>query len=216
MTTSKRALDVCGSTLGLVLLGPLFLMIALAIVMEDGGPVLFRQQRVGRGGRLFRLWKFRTMHVGAEYAGGQLTVGRDPRITRVGHWLRRAKLDELPQLLNVLRGEMSLVGPRPEVPRYVALYTPEQRAVLNEIPGITDPASLRYYDESIELARAADPERMYVEQIMPEKIRLNLEYAVRATPATDLVVVLSTLRRLIARSSRDERPGSLIGSTLRP
>jgi lipopolysaccharide/colanic/teichoic acid biosynthesis glycosyltransferase len=210
----KRTLDVGAAALGLVLLGPLFLVIALAIAIEDGGPVFFRQQRVGRGGELFRVWKFRTMRVDAERTGGQLTVGHDPRITRVGRWLRGGKLDELPQLVNVLRGEMSFVGPRPEVPRYVALYSPEQRAVLDERPGITDPASLRYYDESVVLANATDPEGLYVSQVMPEKIRLNLEYAARATPMTDLFIVLSTLRRIVMRS-HDEQHGSLVGTTLR-
>jgi len=210
----KRTLDVGAAALGLVLLGPLFLVIALAIAIEDGGPVFFRQQRVGRGGELFRVWKFRTMRVDAERTGGQLTVGHDPRITRVGRWLRGGKLDELPQLVNVLRGEMSFVGPRPEVPRYVALYSPEQRAVLDELPGITDPASLRYYDESVVLANATDPEGLYVSQVMPEKIRLNLEYAARATPMTDLFIVLSTLRRIVMRS-HDEQHGSLVGTTLR-
>lgn len=210
----KRTLDVGAAALGLVLLGPLFLVIALAIAIEDGGPVFFRQQRVGRGGELFRVWKFRTMRVDAERTGGQLTVGHDPRITRVGRWLRGGKLDELPQLVNVLRGEMSFVGPRPEVPRYVALYSPEQRAVLDELPGITDPASLRYYDESVVLAKATDPEGLYVSQVMPEKIRLNLEYAARATPMTDLFIVLSTLRRIVMRS-HDEQHGSLVGTTLR-
>ncbi|HKV50178.1 MAG TPA: sugar transferase [Gemmatimonadaceae bacterium] len=210
----KRAFDVVAAALGLVLLGPLFLVIAMAIALEDGGPVFFRQQRVGRGGELFRVWKFRTMRVDAERGGGQLTVGQDRRITRVGRWLRSAKVDELPQLVNVLRGEMSLVGPRPEVPRYVALYSPAQRAVLDELPGITDPASLRYYDESVVLANAADPEGLYVSHVMPEKIRLNLEYAARATPLTDLFIVMSTLRRIVARS-HDEQNGPLVDTTLR-
>jgi lipopolysaccharide/colanic/teichoic acid biosynthesis glycosyltransferase len=210
----KRVLDVAAAALGLVLLGPLFLVIAMAIALEDGGPVFFRQQRVGRGGRLFLLWKFRTMRVDAERIGGQLTVRGDPRITRVGQWLRGAKLDELPQLLNVLRGEMSLVGPRPEVPRYVALYSAEQRAVLEELPGITDPASLRYYDEGAVLGKSADPEGHYVSHVMPEKIRLNLEYARRATLVTDFRIVLSTLRRIVVRS-RDEQHGSLMRTTLR-
>ncbi|MGH7649173.1 MAG: sugar transferase [Gemmatimonadaceae bacterium] len=210
----KRVLDVAAATLGLVLLGPLFLVIAMAIALEDGGPVFFRQQRVGRGGRLFLLWKFRTMRVNAERMGGQLTVRGDPRITRVGQWLRGAKLDELPQLLNVLRGEMSLVGPRPEVPRYVALYSAEQRAVLEELPGITDPASLRYYDESAVLGKSTDPEGHYVSHVMPEKIRLNLEYAKRATLVTDIRIVLSTLRRIVVRS-HDDQHGSLIRTTLR-
>lgn len=210
----KRLLDVLAAALGLVLLGPLFLVVAAAITLEDGAPVFFRQQRVGRAGKVFQLWKFRTMRVDAERVGGQLTVGHDPRITRVGRWLRSTKIDELPQLINVLRGEMSLVGPRPEVPRYVAMYSAEQRAVLDELPGITDPASLRYYDESAVLAAATDPEGHYVSHVMPEKIRLNLEYAAQATPLTDLLIVLSTLRRIVVRS-RDAQHGSLIGTTIR-
>ncbi len=197
MTRAKRAMDVCGSLVGLILLAPLFVLVAVAIRLDawggTGGPVFFAQERVGRDEVRFRMWKFRTMRVNAERYGAQLTVGADPRITRVGRWLRRSKLDELPQLFNVLLGQMSLVGPRPEVPRYVALYDHEQRAVLRLVPGITDPASIRYRDEAAVLASAADPERRYVDEIMPEKIRLNLEYAERATPLSDLLVILSTL-----------------------
>jgi len=177
----KRVVDVAVSALALALLWPLGLLIGAAVTLGDGGPAFFRQERVGRGGRTFRMWKFRTMIVGAERSGRHLTVGDDPRVTRVGAVLRRTKLDELPQLLNVLRGEMSMVGPRPEVPRYVAFYTAEERAVLRLTPGITDPASLRYRDESQALAASADPERTYIEHIVPEKIRLNLAYAARAT-----------------------------------
>jgi lipopolysaccharide/colanic/teichoic acid biosynthesis glycosyltransferase len=172
MTRAKRVMDVCGSLVGLVVLAPLFVLVGIAIAADgrDGGSgsVLFAQERVGLRGARFRMWKFRTMVVDAERRGAQLTVGADPRITRVGRWLRRLKIDELPQLFNVLRGEMSLVGPRPEVPRFVALYTEAQRAVLDLVPGITDPASIRYRDEASELARAADPERCYIEEIMPE------------------------------------------------
>ena len=193
----KRVVDVTVSALALALLWPLGLVIAGAVVLGEGGPAFFRQERVGRGGRTFRMWKFRTMIVGAERVGRQITVGLDPRVTRVGAFLRRTKLDELPQLLNVLRGEMSLVGPRPEVPRYVAFYHADQRALLSLTPGITDPASLRYRDESTELARASDPERVYVEQIMPEKIRLNLEYAAGATTMSDARVIWTTIRALL-------------------
>jgi len=197
----KRVVDVAVSVLALVLLWPLGLLIGAAVTLGDGGPAFFRQERVGRGGRTFRMWKFRTMIVGAERSGRHLTVGDDPRVTRVGAVLRRTKLDELPQLLNVLRGEMSLVGPRPEVPRYVAFYTAEERAVLRLTPGITDPASLRYRDESQELAASADPERTYIEHIVPEKIRLNLAYAAHATWLSDLGVIWATLRALARGSS---------------
>ncbi len=196
MKAAKRAFDAAGALAGLLVLWPVFAVVAAAVKADDRGPVFFRQERIGRGGKPFRIWKFRTMVTDAESRGGQLTVGRDPRITRVGAWLRRTKLDELPQLLNVLAGEMSLVGPRPEVERYVRLYTPEQRRVLEMPPGITDPASLRYVDESEVLGRADDPHRAYVEQIMPDKIRLNLEYAGRATLLSDFGVLLRTVARL--------------------
>lgn len=196
MTAAKRACDLFGAVAGLVILSPLLVAIGVAIALADGRPVFFRQERVGRGGRMFRMWKFRTMVVQAERMGALLTASGDSRVTRVGRWLRRHKLDELPQLLNVVRGEMSLVGPRPEVPRYVALYTPAQREVLALVPGITDPASIRYADEGVLLAGAADPERLYVEELMPEKIRLNLEYARGATPLTDLAAIGATLLHL--------------------
>ena len=197
MTRAKRAVDVLASVGGLAVLAPLLVIIAGA-VLTDGGPVMFRQLRVGRQGRLFRLWKFRTMVPDAERAGPQLTAAGDRRITPVGRWLRRTKLDELPQLLNVLAGDMSLVGPRPEVPRYVACYTREQRQVLELVPGITDPASIAYRDEARILADADDPERLYVEQILPDKLRRNLAYASHATLGQDLRIVLQTLN-LLAR-----------------
>jgi lipopolysaccharide/colanic/teichoic acid biosynthesis glycosyltransferase len=196
MTRGKRGFDLFWSTLGLVLLWPLFLVLGLLIALDDGGPVLYRQDRVGKGGRLFRMLKFRTMLVDADKGGELLTVGRDPRTTRVGYWMRELKLDELPQLWNVLVGEMSLVGPRPEVPRYVARYTAEQWRVLDLTPGITDRASIRYRDESALLARASDPEALYVTQILPDKIRLNLEYAAHATVWTDFWIVLSTVAHM--------------------
>jgi len=192
----KRAFDFLASLLGLIILSPLFLLLAVIIKLEDGGPVFFRQERVGYRGRKFRIWKFRTMVVNAENLGGHLTVGRDPRITRVGHWLRKTKLDELPQLINVLLGEMSLVGPRPEVPKYVSLYTDDQRCVLELRPGITDPASIQFRDENELLAKVTDPERYYLEAVMPEKIQLNLEYAKRASFWTDMRVIYKTLIRL--------------------
>ena len=200
MRGTKRLFDLCWTIPGLLVLWPAFLVIAVLIKLDDGGAVFFRQLRVGRYGRAFRVWKFRTMIARAEQCGGPLTVGDDPRITRVGRWLRHFKLDELPQLLNVLAGQMSLVGPRPEVSHYVALYTPDQRRVLDLVPGITDPASIAYRDESALLAQAPDWERQYVEVIMPEKIRLNLAYAARATQLKDFLVVVVTLLSLVSRA----------------
>jgi lipopolysaccharide/colanic/teichoic acid biosynthesis glycosyltransferase len=190
---AKRLFDIALSLLALVLLCPLLLAVALWVRLDSRGPVLFRQQRVGRGGRLFAILKFRTMQVNAEAAGLQITVGQDPRITRTGRWLRRSKLDELPQLLNVLRGEMSMVGPRPEVPRYVALYPADQRAtVLSVRPGITDLASLAFRDESTLLARSADPERTYVEEILPIKLRHACDYVARRSLWLDLRILART------------------------
>jgi lipopolysaccharide/colanic/teichoic acid biosynthesis glycosyltransferase len=193
MKVSKRLWDLCWSILGLILLLPLFSLIILTIYLFDGTPILFRQERIGYRGVPFQIWKFRTMVVEVEEKGGSITVGQDKRITRVGQWLRKFKLDELPQLFNVVRGEMSLVGPRPEVPQYVSLFTDEQRGILNLVPGITNPASIVYWNEQAVLAEAEDPEWMYLHMIMPDKIRINLEYAERATTLSDFLVILSTL-----------------------
>ncbi|HPC04727.1 MAG TPA: sugar transferase [Syntrophales bacterium] len=189
----KRAFDLFLALSGILLLAPLFHLVGLWIRVCDGSPVFFRQKRVGRGGVPFRMWKYRTMVPGGETRGGLLTVGDDARITAAGRILRRYKIDELPQLFNVLSGAMSFVGPRPEVPRYVALYTPEQRRVLEMMPGITDPASIRFRRESELLADAGDPEDYYVRVLLPEKIRLNLEYGRRATLSGDLRIILCTL-----------------------
>ncbi|HEU4588119.1 MAG TPA: SDR family NAD(P)-dependent oxidoreductase [Gemmatimonadales bacterium] len=197
MTTSKRIFDIGGSLAGLILLWPVFAAVALLVRLEDGGPVLFRQERVGVGGRFFRMLKFRTMRRAT--AGALLTVADDPRVTRVGRWLRRFRLDELPQLVNVLRGEMSLVGPRPEVPQFVAHYTREQRRVLELVPGITDPASLHFLDEEKLLAGASDPEATYIRDILPKKIRLQLDYAAECTAWRDFLLILDTLVRLVPR-----------------
>ena len=197
---AKRAFDLLGAAVALVLLAPLLAAIALWIKLDSPGPVLFRQQRVGRHGRPFAIRKFRTMVADAPRRGPQLTIGDDPRITRAGAFLRRAKLDELPQLIDVLAGHMSLVGPRPEVPSYVAQYPAELRdKVLAVRPGITDPVSLEFADESELLARAADPEREYVEVLLPKKLRAAAAYAEHANLATDLRVIGGTLRVLWAR-----------------
>ncbi len=197
MSWTKRLFDVAISGVGLCLLAPFLTIIALVIKVGDGGPVFFRQHRVGYKGRIFEIWKFRTMMVDADRHGGVLTIGDDRRVTPAGRWLRAVKLDELPQLFNVLRGEMSLVGPRPEVPRYVSMYTDEQRRVLDIYPGITDVASVRFSRESELLGAASDPERVYIQEIMPEKIRLNLEYAASATVWRDFKVLLGTALHLV-------------------
>jgi len=190
---AKRAMDIVISAGALCVLWPLFLLIALAIICDDPGPVFYRQVRIGRGGKPFRIFKFRTMVVGAEKKGLSITVGHDSRITRVGAFLRRTKLDELAQLLNVLAGQMSFVGPRPEVPRYVDMYTPYQRQVLLVRPGITDYASIAYRNENELLAGADDPERLYVETVMPDKIELNMKYLREISPLADLRLILKTI-----------------------
>jgi len=195
---AKRLFDIVCAGLGLLILLPLLIALALWIKWDSPGPVLFRQERVGRFGKPFYIHKFRSMRVDAPALGPQITVGEDPRITRSGRVLRAAKLDELPQLWDVLRGAMSLVGPRPEVPRYVALYTPEQRElVLSVRPGITDPASLQFRNESEVLARAADPEREYAEVILPAKLKLAGEYVRQASLWTDIRLILATLWRIL-------------------
>lgn len=195
---AKRALDLTLASLGLLVLAPLLVLVALAIRLDSPGPALFRQERVGRHGRPFRIHKFRTMVADAPSQGPPITVGEDARITRVGRWLRARRLDELPQLIDVLVGSMSLVGPRPEVPRYVALYPAALReAVLSVRPGLTDPASLARLDEAEQLARAADPEREYVEVLLPAKLEHAIAYARRATLASDLRVIGRTLWRLV-------------------
>lgn len=195
---AKRAMDIVLSAAALCVLWPVLLLIALAIVVDDPGPVFYRQVRVGRGGKTFRIFKFRTMVVDADKKGLSITVGRDSRITRVGALLRKTKLDELAQLLNVLCGQMSFVGPRPEVPRYVELYTPYQRQVLLVRPGITDYASIAYRNENDLLAGADDPERMYIETIMPDKIELNMKYLREISPLTDVRLMLRTVLAVIA------------------
>ena len=203
MTTQKRVLDLVGALVGLVLLAPLFVVIALLVKLQDGGPVFFRQVRVGREGRRFQLWKFRTMTCGMPQNGLELTVGDDPRVTLVGAWLRRLKLDEIPQLLNILTGEMSLVRPRPEVPRYVACYDPAQRRVLGLTPGLTDEASLRFRDESTLLASVPDPAGFYLGTVLPEKIDLSLAYACRATVWSDIGMIILTIWRVFGSRSPD-------------
>ena len=192
---AKRLFDLLLSALALLLLLPLLLAVAVLVKLDSPGPVFFRQERVGRHGVPFRIHKFRTMAHGA--AGLPLTVGADARITRAGAFLRLTRIDELPQLIDVLKGDMSLVGPRPEVPRYVAHYPPDLRArALAVRPGITDPASLEFIDEAALLANAADPEREYIERILPAKLRRAADYAENASLASDAALLLRTLRVL--------------------
>ena len=190
---AKRLYDIGWAALGLVVLSPVLAVIALAVKWFDGGPVLFWQQRVGLGGQLFWICKFRTMVVAADRQGPGVTRDGDARITRVGRWLRKTKLDELPQLWNVLVGDMSFVGPRPELPRYVARYTAAQREILRFKPGITDLATLAFRNEEELLASASEVESFYLEQCVPRKIELNLQYQAQANLWRDTQVILRTL-----------------------
>ena len=193
----KRAMDIVISGGALLVLWPALALVALAIRIDDPGPVFYRQVRVGRNGKEFRIFKFRTMVVDADKKGLQITVGRDNRITRMGAFLRRTKLDELAQLINVFLGDMSFVGPRPEVPKYVNLYTPYQRQVLLVRPGITDYASIAYRNENDLLAGAEDPERMYIDVIMPDKIELNMKYLREISPLADLKLIFGTIAAVV-------------------
>jgi lipopolysaccharide/colanic/teichoic acid biosynthesis glycosyltransferase len=189
---AKRLFDLAISSAALAALGPPLLAIGAAVRATSRGPALFRQERVGREGRRFRIWKFRTMVDGAAANGPEVTASGDPRVTPLGRLLRRTKIDELPQLVNVWLGDMSLVGPRPEVPKFVARYSPDQRSVLAVRPGITDPASVRYRDEERVLAGHADRERAYAEILMPKKLALAKRYVARQSFAGDLAILWET------------------------
>lgn len=195
----KRAFDIVASAFGLLLAAPVVAVLGVWVMLDSRGGIFYRQTRVGRHGRPFQLLKLRSMDPRrAPAEQREITLGEaDPRITRPGRFIRRTKLDELPQLWNVLTGDMSLVGPRPEVPRYVAMYTQEQREVLRVRPGLTDPASIEAFDEPAMLAAAEDPERCYVEEILPKKVAAQLEYARHASLWTDIGVILNTLRRIV-------------------
>lgn len=196
---AKRLFDLVASGVGLLVLAPVMLALALAVRFGSPGPVLYRGVRVGKNGAPFHMLKFRTMVVDAEKQGGSSTAEDDPRVTRVGAFLRRYKLDELPQLINVFRGDMSLVGPRPQVHWAVELYSPEERILLSVRPGITDYASLRFSNEAEILKGAANPDQAYLELIAPEKIRLGLEYVRTRTFLLDLKLILLTLTRISGR-----------------
>lgn len=192
----KRVFDFSFSVIGLVVTLPVLLLIAIIIKATSKGPVFFRQIRVGQHGYYFKIYKFRTMIVDAEKKGMQITVGKDSRITKCGHFLRKTKLDELPQLINVLTGDMSFVGPRPEVPKYVELYSRDQRGILKVKPGITDYASIEYFDENKLLGESNDPEETYVKVILKDKLHLNLKYLGRISIAEDIRIIFRTLTKV--------------------
>ena len=194
----KRLFDFSASLLGILLLSPVLIMLWLIVVLDSPGGGFYRQIRVGKDGADFGLWKFRSMRTGADKKGLLTVGGRDPRVTRAGYFLRKYKLDELPQLFNVVSGEMSLVGPRPEVRRYVDLYTVSQREVLSVRPGITDYASIEYSRENDLLAASPDPEKTYIEEIMPAKLELNHKYIREQGLLTDLKIIFRTFLKIIS------------------
>ena len=195
----KRSFDILLSLFGLILLSPVLIVVSLLIRREDGGPVFYRGARVGRHGEPFKIFKFRTMVIDAENVGGQSTADDDPRITRAGRLIRKYKLDELPQLINVFKGEMSFVGPRPEVQHYIDIFTDEEKAILTVRPGITDWASLWNPDEGRILSGSPDPERTYMEKIRPTKLRLQLKYVRDHSFLTDLRIIVKTVLAVISR-----------------
>lgn len=194
----KRTFDIAVSFLGLVVLSPLLLLVAVVIKLDSPGPILFRQERIGRGFRPFFIFKFRTMVENPSDRGRLITVGDDPRITSAGRFLRKTKIDELPQLINVFKGEMSLVGPRPEVRQYVELFRKDYEQILRIRPGITDLASLKYHDEAAVLKQLENPEAEYCDRILPDKISLSKEYVQKSSFVFDLGVILKTLPKIFA------------------
>ena len=194
----KRIFDIVASGIGLILLSPLFVILAIWIKCDSIGPVFYQQVRVGRNNMDFQLFKFRSMRVGSDKKGLITVGGHDPRITRSGYYIRKYKLDEFPQLINVFKGDMSLVGPRPEVRKYVDMYTEEQMHVLDVRPGITDLASIRYRNENELLERVNDPDKYYVEVIMPDKLRINLEYVARHSFTFDIRLIFQTFRAIVS------------------
>ncbi|CAN2326666.1 Bacterial sugar transferase [Fusobacterium sp. oral taxon C10] len=192
----KRIFDIILSLFGLIILLPFMLIIAVFIKFDSKGPVFFRQVRVTKGGKEFKIFKYRTMKVGSNKYS-QITVGKDGRITKIGSFLRKYKLDEIPQLINVFIGDMSLVGPRPEVPKYVALYTDEQKEILRVRAGITDYASIEFSDENNLLALEEDSEKAYIEKIMPKKIELNKKYLSEISILTDIKIILLTIKKIL-------------------
>ena len=193
----KRFLDIICSLIGILILLPLFVLIGAWIFLDDFHSPFFIQERIGQFGKPFGLFKFRSMRVNSSQ-NVQITVGKDPRITNVGHFIRQYKIDELPQLINVLKGDMSLVGPRPEVAKYVNLYSDSQKVVLQVKPGITDYASLEYFEESQLLAKSENPEKTYIEDIMPAKIHINMKYISKASVKEDIKIIFLTLKRIVS------------------
>ena len=192
----KRTFDIGVSFVGLILLSPLMLLAALAIKLDSPGPIMFRQKRIGKGFRPFLIYKFRTMVQGASDRRRSLTVGDDPRITSSGRFLRRTKIDEIPQLINVLKGDMSFVGPRPEVPEFVELFREDYEETLTVRPGITDLASVKYRDEAAVLGHCDNPQEEYLRHVLPDKVNLNKEYIRRSSFFFDLTLILKTVRKL--------------------
>lgn len=195
----KRTFDIIASGLGLVCLSPLFALLAIWIKLDSKGPVFYKQTRVGRNNKDFRLFKFRSMRPDSDKFGLITVGGHDPRVTRSGYFIRKYKLDEFPQLINVFKGDMSLVGPRPEVRKYVDMYTPEQMKVLSVRPGITSLASIRYRNENEILAEAEDPDRCYIEQVMPDKLKIDLEYVDNAGFLNDIKLIFATFKEIITK-----------------
>jgi lipopolysaccharide/colanic/teichoic acid biosynthesis glycosyltransferase len=194
-TLTKRIFDVLASSIALILLSPLLIIISFWIVLDSDGGIFYKQERIGKNQKPFWLYKFRSMRPNSDQLG-QITIGKDNRITKVGHFIRKYKLDELPQLLNILKGDMSIVGPRPEVKKYVDLYNAEQLKVLSVKPGLSDYASIEYFDEQEILGQAENPDKEYIEKVMPAKLELNLKYIKEKSLLTDLKIIYNTLKKI--------------------
>lgn len=195
----KRLFDIISSGIGLIMLSPIFLFLGIWIKIDSPGPIFYKQVRVGRNGKDFKIFKFRSMHQGSDKQGLITVGGRDPRVTNSGYYIRKYKLDEFPQLINVFLGDMSVVGPRPEVRKYVNLYNEEQLRVLTVRPGITDIASIKYRNENELLEKAEDPDKMYIEEIMPDKLKYNLEYIDKVSFTYDIKLIFETFKEIITK-----------------
>ncbi|MBD3637821.1 MAG: sugar transferase [Crocinitomicaceae bacterium] len=193
---AKRCFDIFSSLIVLTLLFPLLFIVGLWIVLDSEGGMFYRQKRIGKNGRAFYLLKFRSMRPNSDKSG-QITVGNDQRVTKIGKFIRKYKIDEFPQLLNVIKGDMSIVGPRPEVPEYTRYYTDEQKKVLTILPGLTDYATLEYIDEQVILGKAENPEEVYITQVMPDKLQLNLRYLEERSFLLDIKLIFRTIRKII-------------------